>query len=132
MESAWSEPRKVNFLRPWTLNLKIYEWVSQNPKLRWLKWRREAQKLIWFSFYAKNVEKLHKKCIRIDEMLLLSVCGVAYYEFVPEFANSIWRSKMADRVFKNALLHSILFHMLLRVFGPKVVSVWLRWHLANL
>ena len=36
------------------------------------------------------MEKLHKKCIGIDQMLRMSVCGVAYPEFVPEFGNSTW------------------------------------------
>ena len=52
-------------------------------------------------FFHQKCWKVTEKCIRIDKMLPMSVCGVSLCEFVPEFANWIWRILMVDWIFKN-------------------------------
>ena len=110
MECAWSKLSKVNFLRPCTLDLKIHyikikigkDKVFQNSKWRWPKWRHVAKKFIRFSFYARNVEKLHKNASVSIKCYLWLFVGSLITNLYVNFQIQYGGSKAEDGIFKNA------------------------------
>ena len=90
MKRSCFKPQKMNFLRQWYLNLKIYEWVSPNSKWSSPKWGVELDN--WLILF--QCQEFWKMTVKSKENSYRRVFKVANYKSVVRFT----KFKIADRI----------------------------------